>query len=210
MKTAIMQIQDIHPAPYNPRVSLTPNDDEWKSLSNSLEHFGMVLPLIVNERTGLLISGHQRLNVLKAQGKKEVEVVLVDYDDEQERLLNIALNKIDGDWDYGKLEELFGEISKEDIKFTGFTEDELSRIFDNVETASADDFDFDDDDEESESSSKEEPEEKPEKEFSIFLSFPSKEKAEAYLKDHGIDVTYPGTTRNITVKMEGTEFGTVN
>ena len=96
-----MQIQHIHPAPYNPRVSLTPNDDEWKSLSNSLEHFGMVLPLIVNERTGLLISGHQRLNVLKAQGKKEVEVVLVDYDDEQERLLNIALNKIDGGWDDG-------------------------------------------------------------------------------------------------------------
>ena len=102
MKTATMKLSEITPAEYNPRKKLKPGDTEYEALKNSLERFGVAEPLIVNETTGKLVSGHQRLNVLLEMGTEEVEVVLVQLDEEQEKLLNIAMNKIEGDWDYGK------------------------------------------------------------------------------------------------------------
>lgn len=213
MKTAIMKLSDIHPAAYNPRITLKPGDAEYEALKNSLERFGVAEPLIVNETTGNLISGHQRLNVLKANGAEEVEVVLVEMDEEQEKLLNIAMNKIDGDWDYQKLESLFEDISAEDIKFTGFTKDELDNLFD---TGMPDWGDGEESKEtdggDSELDEKPETPEKPAvlKEFNIFLSFPSKELAEKWLEDKGVDLTYTGTTRNITIRMEGLDYGTGN
>ena len=107
METAIMKLEDISPADYNPRKTLKPGDQEYEALKNSLDRFGLAEPLIYNKRTGTLISGHQRLNVLKDSGAQEAEVVLVDLDEQQEKLLNIAMNKIEGDWDYKKLETLF-------------------------------------------------------------------------------------------------------
>lgn len=130
MKTTVMKLKDIRPAAYNPRVTLKPGDKDYEALKNSLERFGVAEPLIVNETTGNLVAGHQRLNVLKASGATEVEVVLVEMDEDKEKLLNIALNKIDGEWDYKKLEAMFEEIEAEDIKFTGFSQEELDNLFD--------------------------------------------------------------------------------
>lgn len=215
MKTAMMKLADIRPAAYNPRVTLKPGDKEYEALKNSLERFGVAEPLIVNTTTGNLVSGHQRLNVLKASGAQEVEVVLVEMDGEQEKLLNIAMNKIDGEWDYKKLEALFEEISAEDIKFTGFSEEELSNLFDDG-MPDWDDHDGEQEDsggtEEQEDEKKAEAPAKPAalQEFNIFLSFPSKELAEKWLKDRGVDMTYPGTARNITIRMEGLDYGTGN
>jgi ParB-like chromosome segregation protein Spo0J len=59
-----------------------------------------------NERTGNLIGGHQRLKVLKERGDGEVEVSVVDLDKTKEKALNLALNKISGDWDYPKLKDV--------------------------------------------------------------------------------------------------------
>lgn len=212
MKTSIIKIKDIHPAAYNPRVTLKPGDTEYESLKNSLDRFGVAEPLIVNETTGNLVSGHQRLNVLKAGGAEEVEVVLVELDEEQEKLLNIAINKIDGEWDYKKLEALFEEISASDIKFTGFTPEELESLFDN----GIPDWD-EDEGEQGETGNgnggeKTDVPEKPAvlKEFNVFLSFPTKELAEKWLKDRGIEQEYTGTARNITIRMEGLDYGTGN
>lgn len=225
MKTAIMKIKDIRPAPYNPRVELKQGDEEWEALNNSLKRWGLVEPLIVNTTTGLLVSGHQRLNALKAQGVKEAEVVLVTVTPENEKLLNISLNKIEGEWDYEKLEALFGDIEAKDVEFTGFTTDELMNLFGD---ASADKVDFGDTDPEDvkdmygegQEDEAGEPEEEPEpekpkepdslREFNIFLSFPTKELAEKFLKDRGADLTYEGTARNITIRMEGLDYGTGN
>ncbi|MBQ8331117.1 MAG: ParB N-terminal domain-containing protein [Clostridia bacterium] len=215
MQTAIMKLKDIRPAAYNPRVVLKPGDAEWESLKNSLGKFGLVEPLVFNKTTGNLVSGHQRLNVLKTSGAEEAEVVIIEVDEEKEKLLNIALNKIDGDWDYKKLEALFDEIDSEDIKFTGFTPDELYNLFDGEIPE-----DEDDDEEESngstdsgEKDSKEaDPENPPEllKEFHIFLSFPTKDLAEKWLKDRGVEAEYQGMARNITIRMEGIDYGTGN
>ena len=221
MKTAVMKLAEITPADYNPRKKLKPGDKEYEALKNSLERFGVAEPLIVNETTGKLVSGHQRLNVLLELRTEEVEVVLVQLDEEQEKLLNIAMNKIEGDWDYKKLEALFGEISASDIKFTGFDEEELQNLF--GDEAAEPDFGGDDEDgESSEEDSSEDEEEDPEasgdgeekkaapKEFNIFLSFPTKEQAEKWLKDRGVDLEYTGTNRNITIRMEGLDYGAGN
>lgn len=63
MEVKIMKIADIIPAEYNPRVKLTETDFEYKALKSSIDEFGLVVPLIVNKRTGNLVSGHQRLNI---------------------------------------------------------------------------------------------------------------------------------------------------
>ena len=215
MKTAIMKLSKITPAEYNPRKTLRPGDTEYEALKNSLARFGVAEPLVVNETTGNLVSGHQRLNVLLEMGVEEVEVVLVELDEDQEKLLNIAMNKIEGEWDYKKLEALFSEISAEDIKFTGFSEDELRNLFED----GGDSPDFGDGEpekgdgaENSNGSEKETVEEKepPQRDFNIFLSFPTKELAEKWMKDRGIDLEYTGTNRNITIRMEGLDYGAGN
>lgn len=66
METRVIKLADIKPAPYNPRVQLTPKDQEYKALDASIEENGLVLPLIVNIRDNCLIGGHQRLSVLLA------------------------------------------------------------------------------------------------------------------------------------------------
>lgn len=203
MKTARKKISEINPAAYNPRVELKPGDNEYEALKNSLERFGQAVPLVVNETTGNLISGHQRLNVLKAQGETEAEVVLVELNEEQEKLLNIALNKIEGDWDYQKLEALFEDIGPEDVEFTGFSREELDSLFD-VGTPEFND------EEEGKGIGSHEPEEgrsTGDAPFSLFLSFASRESAERWLESKGIESRYEGINRTITIRMEGLDYG---
>lgn len=89
-----------------------------------------MVPLIVNERTGTLVSGHQRLNVMLAEGVEETEVVIVDMEPEREKALCIALNKISGQWDYGALADILEELrdSPVDILATGFSDDEIADL----------------------------------------------------------------------------------
>ena len=130
MESRTMRLADIKPAEYNPRVRLTEVDHEYKALKASIDEFGLVVPLIVNERTGTLVSGHQRLNVMLAEGVEETEVVVVDMEPEKEKALCIALNKISGQWDYGALADILEELrdSPVDILATGFSDDEIADL----------------------------------------------------------------------------------
>lgn len=214
MRTEIMKLSELKPAPYNPRETLKPGDEEYEALKNCLDKFGLVQPLVMNTATGLLVSGHQRLNVLKAAGVQEAEVVLIDVAPDREKLLNVALNKIDGEWDYEKLKDVFSEFEAEEIKFTGFSRAELNNLFDD----GMPDFDEEDpgtaadQDNAEEDGEPDKPEEKGKpaalKEFNIFLSFPGKEAAEKWLADRGVDQKFEGTSHNITIRMEGLEYGT--
>lgn len=130
MESKVMRLEDIKPAEYNPRVRLTEVDHEYRALKASIDEFGLVVPLIVNERTGTLVSGHQRLNVMLAEGVEETEVVIVDMEPEREKALCIALNKISGQWDYGALADILEELrdSPVDILATGFSDDEIADL----------------------------------------------------------------------------------
>ena len=130
MESKVMRLADIKPAEYNPRVRLTEVDHEYKALKASIDEFGLVVPLIVNERTGTLVSAHQRLNVMLSEGVEETEVVIVDMEPEREKALCIALNKISGQWDYGALADILEELrdSPVDILATGFSDDEIADL----------------------------------------------------------------------------------
>ena len=128
MKTQKLSIAQIKASKYNPRKDLKPGDPEFEKLKNSIERWDLVEPLVVNKRTGVLVSGHQRLKVCKALGLESVEAVIVDLPPDREKLLNMSLNKNGSDWDYLKLEELFREFDLGELNITGFDDDEIKKI----------------------------------------------------------------------------------
>src|SRR5690348_13603315 len=95
----------IKPAKYNPRKDLKPGDREYEQIKRSIQEFGYVDPVIVNSDL-TIIGGHQRWKVLKDLGYKEIDCVVVELDKTKEKALNIALNKISGEWDIPLLKEL--------------------------------------------------------------------------------------------------------
>ncbi|OPZ65907.1 MAG: ParB-like nuclease domain protein [Firmicutes bacterium ADurb.Bin506] len=203
MQTKRMLLRDISPAAYNPRKRLEPGDKEYEALKGSIQRWGLVDPLVVNVRTGNLVSGHQRYNILEDLGETETDAVIVDLDERQERLLNIAMNKVEGQWDYGKLEILLSEFETDDITFTGFSEGEIATLFGEEADGVLEDFADEDDDE---GGSAPEPEED-DGEFNIYLSFPDRAAANEWLEEQGLDRSFPKGSRNMVVHMEGTSYG---
>ncbi len=122
---------DLLPADYNPRKDLKPGDAEYEKLKRSIEQFGYVEPVIWNKTTGRVVGGHQRLKVLMDMGITEVECVVVEMDESQEKALNIALNKISGDWDKDKLALLIADLQGADfdVSLTGFEPAEIDDLF---------------------------------------------------------------------------------
>ena len=119
----------LKPAEYNPRKELQPGDPEYEALKRSIQANSYVDPIITNA-DGTVIGGHQRLNVLKDLGYTHADVVVVDKNKDEEKVLNIALNNISGEWDEAKLAELIGEIdiSGIDATLTGFDYDEIKEM----------------------------------------------------------------------------------
>lgn len=130
-----MSLEKLRPADYNPRKDLTKEDKEYQKLEQSLNSFGNVQPIVYNERTGNVVSGHQKLKILQEKGFKETDCVIVNLNEEEEKALNIALNKISGEWDYQKLEILFNELANSElgISITGFDENEINKIIKETE-----------------------------------------------------------------------------
>lgn len=118
MDLVTMQLDELTPADYNPRVELTYDETAYQALRSSIVNYGLVEPLLWNKRTGRLVSGHQRLNVLQDLGHTEAPVVVLDLDEPREKALNIALNKIDGRWDNDKLGQLLFELEQDKVDLT--------------------------------------------------------------------------------------------
>lgn len=178
MEFEVKRIADMNRAAYNPRVDLRPEDEEYQAIERSLKRHGLVQPIVWNRRTNTVVSGHQRLTVLEAQGETEVTVSVVDLDDIQEKELNVALNKITGEWDDDKLSVILNELGEEATD-TGFTlleidvlRDELKSYFDDVTAPD-----------------EEEPTEEPEESFLLSLTFDAADEKplKAYIKEHSED-----------------------
>lgn len=140
MEIKRIPIDQINPAKYNPRKDLKPGDPEYEKLKKSIDEFDLVEPLVMNKRGNVLISGHQRLKILKERGDTEIEVSVVDLSPERERALNIALNKIRGDWDLPKLSELLKNIDDELKDITGFDAEEIDELLGFKEEVLEDNF----------------------------------------------------------------------
>lgn len=131
MKLEIMNIADLNEAEYNPRIKLEPSMLEYKKLKNSIQEFGFVDPPIFNIQTRNLVGGHQRVQVAKDLGFKEIDVSIVDMPLKKEKQLNIALNKISGHWDETKLAQLLLEFTQEQVELSGFELSEADYILTN-------------------------------------------------------------------------------
>ena len=168
-----IKITDLIPAPYNPR---TISDQDKTRLRNSLQEFGLVDPIVINLKNNHIIGGHQRYDAILDQclldGEFQAELNLIRLgdigwvfteteltiaDEDNEKALNIALNKISGEWDITKLNTLVEELKVNDfdLELTGFDDLELeeisltNEIFDNVQDVddlNEDDFLFEDND----------------------------------------------------------------
>ena len=136
---------DLLPADYNPRKDLKPGDAEYEKLKRSIKQFGYVEPVIWNQTTGRVVGGHQRLKVLMDMGMTEVDCVVVAMDEEKEKALNIALNKISGDWDKDKLALLIADLQGADfdVSLTGFEPAEIDALFKDTLKDGVKDDDFD-------------------------------------------------------------------
>ena len=147
MKIEKIKAELLRPARYNPRKDLKPGDKEYHKLRRSIEEFGYVEPVIFNRRTGSVVGGHQRLKVLLDLGHSEIDCVVVELDPQKEKALNLALNKIQGEWDETKLAELMAELDAGafDVSLTGFDAAEIDELLNrwHAKEAVQDNFDVD-------------------------------------------------------------------
>ena len=130
-----MPIAQLKPAMYNPRKDLKPGDPAYEKIKRSLKEFGYVDPVIWNEVTGNIVGGHQRYKVLVAEGATEIDCVVVHIENTQdEKALNIALNKAVGEWEPIALADLLSELqmSGYDLGATGFDAAEIDDLFSKV------------------------------------------------------------------------------
>jgi len=105
------KISELIPAPYNPRQSTKKQEADLK---RSLEKFGVVEPIIFNQRSGYIVGGHFRIRELKKLGYKEVDCVIVDLSDEDEKELNIRLNANTGEWEWEQLQNDWDQVKLEE------------------------------------------------------------------------------------------------
>lgn len=116
------------PAPYNPR---TISKHDMANLQRSIERWGDLENVVVNKRTGHIVSGHQRVEAAKAAGLKDFRAVVIDVNEDEEKLINLAMNRVRGEWDEPGLGALLGELGElpgVDVSLAGFGESELSAL----------------------------------------------------------------------------------
>lgn len=145
MRIEKIPVTKIKPAKYNPRKDLKPGDPAYEKLKRSMTEFGYVEPIIWNEETGNIVGGHQRYKILLEEGHTEVECVVVKLPADKEKALNVALNKVTGDWEVKALAELLNDLNEQDfdLTLTGFDAAEIEDLFSQVHDKDVTDDDFD-------------------------------------------------------------------
>lgn len=92
-KIEMFKLSQLKPSPYNPR---SINSQAMAGLTNSIEKFGLVEPIVVNTRGGKkrIIGGHQRYQALKQLYGAEYQCrcVTVNMSNKEQKALNITLN----------------------------------------------------------------------------------------------------------------------
>ncbi len=140
----MLPVSVLKPAEYNPRKKLKPGDKEYKKIKQSIEEFGFADPLVVNKDM-TIVGGHQRLSVAIDLGYTEVPCAVVDVDKTREKALNIALNKITGEWDEQMLADLITDLKEADydLDYTGFDAPEIDALFSTAYDKNVKEDDFD-------------------------------------------------------------------
>lgn len=126
----ILPIGQIHPAPYNPRVTLTLDDALVKRLRDSIQDGGALAAIVWNRRTGNAVGGNIRLMAYQLLGVTRIPVNVVDLPLEDEMTLNIALNRIAGEFDAVKYQAALRRMAAAglDTIKAGVTPEEIAAL----------------------------------------------------------------------------------
>ena len=123
-----LPIEALHPDPGNPRRI---GEAELAALTRSIATFGVVDPVLARRADRRVIAGHQRLVAARRAGLTTVPVILLDIAEEDARLLNVALNRIGGEWDADLLARLLIDLratAARDLTLSGFAEPDLQDL----------------------------------------------------------------------------------
>lgn len=135
-----INIDDLEEAEYNPR---NISQQELTKLKNNIDEYGIVDPIIINLKNNRIVGGHQRYKALKAKGVKELLQINIGNigwvfnttdlditDEDAEKILNLSLNNISGDWNEGQLSQILQELKNKKVnyKLTGFDDLDLERM----------------------------------------------------------------------------------
>lgn len=126
MKIESIKINKLKPATYNPRQIST---KQYNDLKKSIERFGLVDPIIVNKDM-TIVGGHQRYKICKELKHTELDCVVLDLSKEEEKELNIRLNKNTGDFD---MDILANEFDIDELTDWGFKHIDLDLNIDKID-----------------------------------------------------------------------------
>ena len=118
-ETVTMRRTDLKGASYNPRKI---DEAAKKKLRNNLKRVGLLQPIVMNKRTGNIVSGHQRIAVMDSLERTQnylLDVAVVDLDEKTEKEQVIFFNNefAMGSFDIPLLDELVKEINIENAGF---------------------------------------------------------------------------------------------
>ena len=139
MQLEEIKLSELKPSQYNPRRM---EESQYKKLQKSMETYGLVDPIIINLKNNHIIGGHQRYTVLREKSGNDVdyedltlqllrlgdvgwvfqETDITIKDENDEKGMNLSLNRLDGEFDENKLNDLFSELmaADYDMDLTGF------------------------------------------------------------------------------------------
>ena len=141
METIKIKISELKPSEYNPRKI---SEQELDKLVRSIKKFGFLEPIIVNKDNSI-IGGHQRVKAANLIGMQEVPAIRIDLSENLAKALNLALNKISGEWDEDKLYDLLKDIQEREVdllNFIGFDDEDVLKILNrNIKEDSEPEFD---------------------------------------------------------------------
>ena len=200
MEIENIKITDLKPATYNPRRI---SEEEYRKLKNSISTFGLVDPIIVNLKNMHIVGGHQRYDALCDMNMEDNEFLaelslirmgdvgfvfsdtdLSIEDEDHEKALNLALNKISGEWDNSKLSEVIQDLEDSglDLELTGFDELELDVLTDDFgDLFDSDDYEEDEDEDDVPDDYVDVEGDRSNKSYVIHISFTTKDEANNFL-----------------------------
>jgi ParB-like nuclease domain len=135
---AMVPLTSLRGADYNPREITR---QQMNALKRSIEEFGLVEPLVVRKEDNLLAGGHQRVAAIHEWArdhKIEIDTVQVavmyveGLSDDRMKVLNLALNKIGGTWNYDALANIISSLQRDPelLELTGFDAAERQEMLD--------------------------------------------------------------------------------
>lgn len=158
----LVDIEKVIPNPQNPNDH---PESQVELLAKIIEAQGFRMPITVSNRSGFIVKGHGRLLAAKKLGMTQVPIDFQNYQSEAEEYADlIADNRLAelSNLNEENLVRLIEEIEQElPLELTGYDEDSLQEILDNLDLNLDLDLDIEDDDFDIDEALEEEPKSKP-------------------------------------------------